>query len=984
MRAEGREHTGVASRHRSERLRFAVLGPVRAWRGEKPLHTGSPQQRALLACLLLRRGHTATAEELIDDLWGEDPPEQAKAALRTYASRLRKALGPDAALLVSESGGYALRLAAAGAEVDAEEAAGRAADAEKAVAAGELQRARELYGGCLAQWDGEALAHVPGPYAQGQRVRLAEWRLGLLEHRLDLDLQVGCHTGAVSELTALTATHPLRERLRELLMLALYRSGRQGEALAVYADTRRLLAEELGVDPRAELTELHQRILEADEELALPDRDMQARQGAEQVRPAQLPATVADFTGRASFVQELGDRLAAPAGTVMAVSAVAGIGGVGKTTLAVHVAQAARENFPDGQLYVDLQGAGPAATEPEAVLGSFLRALGTPDDAIPDGVSERAALYRSLLAGRRVLALLDNARDAAQVRPLLPGTEGCAALITSRSRMVDLAGAQLVDLDVMSPEEAMTLFARIVGHERVAAEREAAMDVVAACGFLPLAIRIAAARLAARRTWTVASLSARLADERRRLDELRAGDQAVKATFELGYSQLEAEQARAFRLLGLADGPDISLPAAAALLDREPEEAEDLLESLVDTSLLESAAPGRYRFHDLLRLYARTCAERDEVPPVLREEALARLLDFYLATAVNAYVLEQPDEQLVQQFEPARQPGLTFAGREAATDWLFAESACFLACAGQSKSSRTLRSAVDLLMATSALTEADVNLRSYGRAATTLRDAARATGDDWAEARTCSVLTSLYVYEGAFDKADEAARRAGVLGLSSGDSISSSYALNDRGIVANLQGRFSDAKAYFEQALSAFRSCGNRPSEASALCNLAHVHLALDQPEVAVELAQQGVRIYESSSFARRSGNGKYALGTALTGAGRTAEGLQTLNDALLIFRESRQSHWEGVTHFRIAEAHLAATRYAEAASHAEQALALRVVNGDYRRATVLVVLGKALMALGQAGRATAAWRDALTVFDRLHSAEADAVRGLLEPSIAA
>jgi DNA-binding SARP family transcriptional activator len=984
MRAEGGAYTEAEGGRRGERLRFAVLGPVRAWRGEQALHTGSPQQRGLLACLLLRRGHTATAEELIDDLWGEEPPDQAKAALRTYASRLRKALGPDAGLLVSESGGYALHVTGPSCEVDAEEAAACAAEAEKAAAAGELSRARELYAQSLARWDGEPLAQVPGPYARAQRVRLAEWRLALVEHRLEMDLRVGAHTGAVSELTALTAAHPLRERLRELLMLALYRSGRQGEALAVYADTRRLLADELGVDPCPELTELHQRILEADEELALPAQDLQARHGAEQVRPAQLPASVADFTGRTAFVRELGGQLAAPEGTVMAVSAVAGIGGVGKTTLAVHVAQAARENFPDGQLYVDLQGAGASAVEPEAVLGSFLRALGTPDDAIPDGVTERSALYRSLLAGRRVLALLDNARDAAQVRPLLPGTEGCAALVTSRSRMVDLAGAQLVDLDVMSPEEALTLFARIVGHDRVAAEREAAMDVVAACGFLPLAIRIAAARLAARRTWTVASLSARLADERRRLDELRAGDQAVKATFELGYSQLEAEQARAFRLLGLADGPDISLPAAAALLDRTPEDAEDLLEALVDTSLLESAAPGRYRFHDLLRLYARTCAERDELPPVLREEALARLLDFYLATAESAFALDQPGERLVDHLQTPARAGLDFADLGEATDWLFAESACFLACASQSATGSGLRHAVDLLMATSALTEAGVNVRSYEQAAAALRDAAHECGDAWAEARACSVLTSLFIHAGSFDRADQQARRAGLLGEAAGDVISPSYALNDRGIVAYFQGRHSEAQAYLEQALEAFRSYGNPSSEASALCNLSRTHLVLGRPEEAVEFAAQGAGIYERSRLATRAANGKYTLGTALAHAGRVIEGLRTLNDALMLFHESRQSHWEGVTHFRIAEAHLAAGRPAEAAAHAEQALALRVVNGEWRRATVLVVLGKALRALGQPDRATATWRDALEVFTRLESAEADEVRSLLEPSVAA
>lgn len=465
-------------------LRFSVLGPVRAWRDDEPLPAGSPQQRALLAALLLREGRTATASELIDALWGDEPPSQALAAVRTYASRLRKALGSE--VLVSESGGYAIRSLGEGA-LDLARAQELAADAEKARGAGDLCRARELLRDALGQWDGEPLASVPGPYAETQRARLEEWRLQLLESRLDMDLEQGCHAAAVSELTALTAAHPLRERLRELLMLALYRSGRQAEALAVYADTRRLLADELGVDPRAGLKELQQRILQADPGLAEPSA-APAEPAAASVRPAQLPATVTDFTGRASFVQELSDVLASASsaeGQVMAVSALAGIGGVGKTTLAVHVAHQARGAFPDGQLYVDLQGAGARAAEPETVLGAFLRALGTADSAIPDSLAERSALYRSVLDGRRVLVLLDNARDAAQVRPLLPGTEGCAALVTSRVRMVDLAGAHLVDLDVMSPEEALQLFTKIVGEERVASEREAALDVVAACGFLP-------------------------------------------------------------------------------------------------------------------------------------------------------------------------------------------------------------------------------------------------------------------------------------------------------------------------------------------------------------------------------------------------------------------------------------------------------------------------------------------------------------------
>ncbi|WP_307843594.1 BTAD domain-containing putative transcriptional regulator [Streptomyces sp. B15] len=590
-------------------LRFSVLGPVRAWRDGQALSMGSPQQRALLATLLLRGGRTATAEELIDAIWGEEPPEQAKAALRTYASRLRKTLGGE--LLVSESGGYAVRTGL-DAALDVETAHELAVRAEKAATGGDRAQARELYIAALAQWDGAPLAHIPGPFAEHQRVRLEEWRLGLLELRLDLDLQVGCHAEAVSELTALTAAHPLRERLRELLMLALYRSGRQAEALAVYTDTRRLLADELGVDPRPELAELQQRILEADDELAYRADTRSPSAAIAVTRPAQLPATVADFTGRASFVAELSDQLTQAEGTVMAVSAVAGIGGVGKTTLAIHVAHAAADHFPDGQLYVDLQGTGASPTDPEAVLGAFLRSFGIPAASVPDGAEERSALFRSLLAGRRILVLLDNARDAAQVRPLLPGTAGCAALVTSRARMVDLVGAHLVDLDVLCPDEAMTLFTRVVGEERVLPEREAAMDVVAACGFLPLAIRIAAARLSARRTWTVSALAAKLRNKSRRLDELQVGDQAVKATFELSYSQLDREQARAFRLLGLTESPDISLDAAAALLDRTLAETEAVLEVVVDTSLLESAGPGHYRFHNLVRLSARSRTDQQQ------------------------------------------------------------------------------------------------------------------------------------------------------------------------------------------------------------------------------------------------------------------------------------------------------------------------------------------------------------------------------------
>ncbi|MFC8566628.1 BTAD domain-containing putative transcriptional regulator [Streptomyces sp. NPDC057245] len=976
----------------SAALRFGVLGPVRAWRGEQSLATGSPQQRALLAALLLREGRTATAAELIDALWGEEPPSQALAAVRTYASRLRKALDPG--VLVSESGGYAVRGLADGA-LDLAAAQDLVARAEKARGAGDLARARDALRRALALWDGEALAGVPGPYAEAQRVRLDEWRLQLLETCLELDLEQGGHAEAVSELTALTAAHPLRERLRELLMLALYRSGRQAEALAVYADTRRLLADELGVDPRTGLQELQQRILRADPALAEPSAPPDTETTAPAVRPAQLPATVPDFTGRASFVRELSDVLSAasgdgpgdgpgPGGRVMAVSALAGIGGVGKTTLAVHVAHRARAAFPDGQLYVDLQGAGARPAEPETVLGSFLRALGTADSAIPDSLEERAALYRSVLDGRRVLVLLDNARDAAQVRPLLPGTDGCAALVTARVRMVDLAGAHLVDLDVMAPEEALALFTRIVGEERVASEREAALDVVGACGFLPLAIRIAASRLAARRTWTVSVLAAKLADERRRLDELQAGDLAVEATFELGYGQLEAAQARAFRLLGLADGPDISLAAAGAVLDLPAQETEDLLESLVDTSLLESAAPGRYRFHDLVRLYARACAERDEHPPSERGAALSRLLDFYLATATEVYAIERPGDRTVDHLERTECAGMEFREDTDALDWLHSEAACILACVRQSLGASTLRRAVDLLLASKDLAESGASSLSYEAAAFAVRDATSVSGDPQAEGRARTTLAQVLSRAGRFDEAGTEAELAIELGNRTADPWITGNAHNEQGIIANCKNRHGVSEAHLCEAVEAFRADGNRAGEASALCNLSRVLVSLGRATAAIDLVRQGIALYDELGLTFRLANARYALGIALSHASRHTEALSELSTALQTFAANRQRLWEGATHFRIAQVHLAAQRPAQAAQHAEQALTTGSIGGDWMRANILTLLGRSLSSLGQTDRARACWRDALSIHEESGAPQTAELRALLRPVEAA
>ncbi|MEU6763878.1 BTAD domain-containing putative transcriptional regulator [Streptomyces sp. NPDC046853] len=957
-------------------MRFSVLGPVQAWRGAEQLPTGSPQQRALLAALLLRDGRVATAAELIDAIWGDDPPSPALAAVRTYASRLRKAFPPG--LLASISGGYAIRLPVPTEALDLAAAEQLWAKAQKARTAGDHCMARTLLHEALSLWDGEPLANVPGPYAEVQRARLEEWRLQLLETRMDLELELGDHAEAVSELTALTAQHPLRERLREQLMLALYRSGRQAEALAVYADTRRLLADELGVDPRRELSELQMRILRADADLAEPSAP--ARESATvTVRPEQLPATVPDFTGKDTYVAELSEALTSTERRGMTVSALAGIGGAGKTTLAVHVAHSVRTSFPDGQLYVDLQGTGARAADPETVLGAFLRALGTPDSAIPDTLEERQALYRSVLADRRLLVLLDNARDAAQVKPLLPGTGRCAALITSRVRMVDLPAAHLVDLDVMSPEEALLLFSRIVGAERVAPERHAALDVVAACGFLPLAIRIAASRLSARRTWTVSVLAAKLADKRRRLDELQAGDLGVKATFELDYGALEPAQARAFRLLGLADGPDISLTSAAAMLDLPLETTEDLLESLVDTSLLESAAPGRYRYHDLVRLYARACAERDEVPHSQRDAALSRLLDFYLASASRAYALAHPGDTLANRFAPAwYAAGLSFDSATAARQWLHSESDCVLACVQQSLTSDCLGRSVDLLLAARELAESGANPGLYESVAQTVCHAAQDAGDVRAEGRARTALGAVQLLSGRLEEADEQARRALLLAAETGDPLPRCWAINDRGIIAMHENRHKDAERYLRQAVDTFHVLGNRTGEADALGNLSRVHLAMGRSASAIVLAQRSLAIHDGLGLTVRGAHARYALGLAFTRSGRHEEATAELRLALEVFRDQRDQIWEGQALFRLAEVHMARDRFAEAAADAELALSLLTGPGRARhRAGVLTLLGRALNSIGHTDRARACWEEALTLFDQLGSAGTDETAAL-------
>ncbi|MBP2704592.1 tetratricopeptide repeat protein [Microbispora sp. RL4-1S] len=986
-------------------LRFAVLGPVLAWRAGVELDLGTPLQRSILAMLLLREGRAVTPTEMIDGVWGEDAPPRALGALRTYVSRLRTVLEPDRSprtrpeLLTSIGRGYALRLPPERFDLAVFER--ECAAAETARKAGDIGQAAERLRTALGMWSGEPLAGAVGPYADHQRGRLAERRVGAVETLMELDLQLGRHAEVVSELIALVAEHPLRERLRAQLMLAYYRCGRQAEALSAFTDTRLALIEELGIEPGAELAGLHRRILAADPSLIPPPAAVSVRPAAqpeqepeepvvEMPRPAQLPAAVSDFTGRSAIVRRLLALLRAEgAGGGVPVAAVSGIGGVGKTTLAVHVAHLAEDVFPDGQLYADLRGYGAEPTPPETALVAFLRALGTPPDVIPEGLAERSALFRSLVADRRMLVLLDNARDADQVEHLLPGSSGCAVLITSRGKLADLPAARLVDLDVMEPDEALSLLAAVAGQDRVAAERAAAMDTVAACGFLPLAVRIVAARLAARPSWTVASLLPRLADERRRLDEMKIGNLAVSATFALGYGQLDPRQARAFRLLSLPTGSDISVLAAAAVLDLTAADAEDLLESLVDASLLEAPAPGRYRFHDLLRLFARRQAE-DTDDAASRARALRRLLGFYLASGRSAHRLAYEGSAIADALADLGVHGRVFASADEAVAWLSVEAEDMFAAIAQAAEhaahpGRTehpagdVLPAADLLLAMEPLLESGNNQREFERRTSALLAASERSGDRRAEMRCRYVLGRVLFGANRLSDAEREFLAARALGEETGDHIVLGETCNALAVVAGRRRRHTEALEWFSRATAIYREVGNPAGEALALSYSARDHLGLGDAEAAIAASERGLAMFHEIGSGAGVARARYHLGIVLSVVGRFNEAVVHHAECLAFFRASEQRVWEQRVCYRLAATFIAAGRYAEAARHAEQALTVsREITHPYGEAQSLAALGKALGGLGEHRRSRDALVRALDLFTRLGSPEADDIRSLL------
>ena len=975
-------------------VQYGLLGPVRALRvgaaGEpaEELKVGSPQQQAVLALLASRAGRVATADELIEGLWGDEPPEGALATVRTYAFRLRKVFGADA--IASIAGGYALR--AERSDVDLFTFEDHVAMAEQRRMSGDVAGARGELANALALWRGTPLAGIPGPYAESLRATLVERRTAAQESRIALDLALGHVGDAVSELTVLTAEHPLREGLRAQLMLALYQTGRQAEALGVYADTRRLLRRELGVDPGAELGELHQRILRGDPALARPAADSAeitlrtagVPSGAALEKPpavpAQLPADTADFTGRENLTRVLAARIATTAGQSVAVCALSGLGGVGKTALAIHLAHFVREEFSDGQLYVDLRGGDPEPADPAPVLAAFLRGLGISEGETAPGLEERAAAYRSALAGRRVLIVLDNARDAAQVRPLLPGAPGCAVIVTSRPKLTGLAGATFADLGVLDPGEAMNMFTRIVGEERLGMEHTAAIEVVTLCGYLPLAVRIAAARLASRPQWRIGSLAARLSDERRRLGELAVGDLAVRAAFELGYHQLSPAQADVFRRLSLLDSADVSVAAAAALLGQDEADNEETLESLVDAAMLESASPGRYRYHDLLRLYAR---EQYEAEGGDIDAGFVSLLDFYLASMRRLRRI--PVEEL--GLSPTRSSGRDFDSVEAGVRWIAEEGSCVGAvfnrrvlthppCGDDGVAPLTL--AVELLDHLVSLPGIERYADELSAAARNAAAAAVECGDVRSEARVrhslARILYATYQIEAAAEEAERSHRAAESVG---GDETQAD-AVNLLAMTYADLGRDAAAIALYERAVSVSRAFGDVASEAAARQNMARSLLVLGRTEQALESTMAGLALCRALGDDISTGYALFQTGSIYLQTRAYKESLTYFTEAALYFADVHPP-MEGAAHASSARALLGVGEASGALEYAERAVSvLRGTADTWQHATALAVLAEVLDVAGQPERARGCREEALAMFVVIGAPEADRIRGAL------
>ncbi|MGW0208684.1 BTAD domain-containing putative transcriptional regulator [Streptomyces sp. NPDC003233] len=799
-------------------MEFHLLGPVEAWHDGRRLPLGGPKPRALLACLLLEAGHVVSTERLVDAIWGDAPPDTAREVVWTYASGLRRRLAEAGAdhLIVTRPPGYLIEQPLC----DHLEFERLVAEGRKAMEEGRCEAAAELLRKALALWRGAALGGI-GEALRPEAARLDDARMMALEERVAADLASGRQAAVVGELTGLVRAYPTRERLRLHLMTALYRLGRQSDALAVYQQGREILAEELGIDPGPELQHFHEAVLRADPALldvavritspGRPDNDAAAPLAWS--APALLPPAIADFTSRGEQVAHLVAALSGQS-DALPIQVISGKGGIGKSALAIRVGHEVAGAYPDGQLYADLRGITDSPATPEGTLGRFLQVLGVAPDALPKTLAERADLFRSVLAGRRVLLVLDDAGNEQQVRPLLPGEPRCGVIITSRSRLGGLAGSSLLELEEFTPEAALSLLASIAGPERVAAEPEAGRRITELCGCLPLALRTAGGRLATRRHWSLEVLAARLSDERRRLDELAVGDLEVRASAELSYRMLDDTARTAFRRLGLLGVPDFAPWVIAPLLDVSQAEADDVLEKLIDAQLVDfagirSSGQPRYRVHDLLRVYAAERASAEE-PETEREASIARVLGGWLWLITRTVVDAPPNwVPLRPTYSTVYPLGEELAELVSADPpaWFAEEQDALVVAIERAAAMGLHESTCDLVNALWSSVYVDgERLEQWERIHRAALTAARRGGNRVGEARLLLGLGQLLgIEQDCYEKAHEYFSQALTLFVEAGDTRGAAVALAGKGIVCRLQGALLEALEDLTQARSVFR-----------------------------------------------------------------------------------------------------------------------------------------------------------------------------------
>jgi DNA-binding SARP family transcriptional activator/tetratricopeptide (TPR) repeat protein len=918
------------------------------------LSLGPLQQRAVLAVLLLHANRPMGREQIIDAVWGPAAPAYAVNLIQKHVSSLRRVLEParpgrePSTLLSWTEGRYLLTVQAGGLDLEVFDREVNRARAARA--AGDLHRSSESLHAAMRLWRGSACDGLASPFLDAERSRLAERRITTVEERAEVDLALGQHLDLVAELQHLVTAHPLRERLRGLLMLALYRSGRQAEALAAFQDARRHLVDELGVEPAAELQRLHQQILAADPALAAPaaTTGVPSGPGPElghgQPTPAQLPHGMPYFTGREAELDHLHAMLAGAhggTGGAVLITTLAGTAGVGKSALAVHWAHQIRDRFPDGQLYVNLRGfepTGSAMDWADAIRG-FLDAFAVPPQLIPVSLEAQAALYRSVLAGRRVLVVLDNARNADQVRPLLPGSPGCLVVVTSRYELPGLVaeGAQPIILDLLSVAEARELLARRLGPDRVSAEPAAVDDIIASCAGLPLALTVVAARAASRPGFPLAVLVDQLQQARGSLDAFDGDDRAtdVRAVFSWSYRTLRAEAAQLFRLLGLHPGPDIATNAAASLAGKRPREAAATLALLAQAHLVNEQIPGRFTFHDLLRAYAAEQAHTDDSEAV-RRAALLRMLDHYLHSAYAADRLLNPHRDPIGLTAP--QPGVTpevFVDHRRAMAWFAVEHRVLLAVVEQAATAGFDTHTWQLAWALTTFFDRRGHWHDSATVQRAALHAARRLADPHVQATAHRGLARAYIQLGRDDDARTHLRHAVDLYRELGDDTGHGRAYLNLAPLLERAGRNGEALSHAQQALEMFRAAGNQVGQADALNAIGWYHAQLGSYPPALMYCQQALTLHQETGD-----------------------------------RDGEAHTWDslGYAHHRFGHQQQAVACY-------EQATRLWRDLGDrFYEAGTLVCLGDIHHAAGDLEAAGAAWHLALTILDEFGHSDADQV----------